>query len=51
MLLVHGRFISVFRTSLAFDAGSFSVIDSVSEKAVGEGGLVGIVVCAVLQIL
>lgn len=39
---VCGRFPAVFRTFLAFDAGSFSAIYSVSEKAVGEGGPVGL---------
>jgi hypothetical protein len=40
MLLVCGRFPALFRTFLASDAGS-SAIYSVSEKAVGEGGSVG----------
>jgi hypothetical protein len=41
MLLVCGRFPAVFRTSLAFDNGSFPVIYFVSENGVGEDGLVG----------
>jgi len=41
MLLVCGRFPAIFRTFLAFDAGSFSAMYSVSEKAVGEDGSVG----------
>jgi len=38
---VCGRFPAVFITSLAFDAGSFSAIYLVSEKALGEGGSIG----------
>lgn len=41
MLLVCARFSAVFRTSLAFDAGFYSVIHLVSENGIGEGGLVG----------